>query len=401
MNVGSNKFCIECRACVQICAKTAIIMKPNEEGFSYPSVDLDVCSDCGLCTKVCPMLHPEELKHPTGSIYAAQSRDERTLSFSSSGGIFSSIAECVLKKNGMVYGAAWNDNLQLRHIGIDSIEELEKLRGSKYVHSEIGNTYREIRSILSSGRWVYFVGTPCQVAGLKLFLRKNYETLLTSDFICHGTPSQKLFDRFVLQMEKERNLKVIDYKFRDKKVMGWTCASSSSSCKDKRGNVHYLYYDRNMRSYFRAFLNGHITRYDCYECKFACPTRVGDITLADYWGIQQQHPDFPQIKKGVSLLIVNTPQGKEILNEIKKSIILVKSSTDKVRQTSNHNLYAPTPIPGERKDSYMLAEKDFIAFRDHYLEGDAPESYFRRIYIKKRIIQLPLLKILFRCLGKD
>ncbi|MCR5569133.1 MAG: Coenzyme F420 hydrogenase/dehydrogenase, beta subunit C-terminal domain [Paludibacteraceae bacterium] len=401
MNISSNKYCIECRACVQVCAKTAISMIPNEEGFSYPSVDTNACSDCGLCTTVCPILHAEELKFPTGSIYAAQSKDERTLLKSSSGGIFSCIAECVLKKNGIVYGAAWDESLQLRHIGVDSSEGLDKLRGSKYVHSEIGDTYKEIRRALSSGRWVYFVGTPCQVAGLKSFLRKNYDTLLTSDLICHGTPSQMLFNKFVSQMEKERGQKVIDYKFRDKKIMGWTCASSSSFCKDIRGNVHYLYYDRNMRAYFRAFLNGHITRYDCYECKFACPTRVGDITLADYWGIQQQHPEFPQIRKGVSLLIVNSHQGENILNEIKKDLVLLESSMDKVRQTTNHNLYAPTPKPEGRKDSYKLAKKDFIAFRDLYLKGDKPEGYFRKIYIKKRIKQLPLLNILFRSLGKD
>lgn len=401
MNISSNKNCIECRACVQICAKSAIDMCQNEEGFSYPVVDTNTCTDCGLCTKVCPTLHSELVKWPTGKVYAAQSNDDKTLMGSSSGGVFTLIAEYVIKKlDGIVYGAAWDEGMQLHHIGVERLDDLAKLRGSKYVHSDIGHSFNEIRDYLRNGRWVYFVGTPCQVAGLRLFLRKEYETLLTSDLICHGTPSQKLFNMFLHQIELERNGKVIDYNFRDKKVFGWTCASSSSSL-EKNGKSSYLFYDKNMRSYFNAFLKGHITRQDCYECKFACTSRVGDITLADYWGINKQHPEFPQIRKGVSLILVNSKKGESVIDTIRNKMILFDSTIEKVLQTTNHNLHSPTPKPAERNDAYKRAFKDFLSFRDSYIQDERPESYYRRIYIKSKIKKMPLVKLVLRIIKKN
>lgn len=385
MNITINDKCIECNACAQVCKAKAIILKPNEEGFSYPVVDTDRCSDCGLCVKVCPALNSGSIKNPAGKFYAAQNKNKSVLAQSSSGGLFSAIAENVIAKGGIAYGAAWDKNLCLHHTGIADVKELYKLRGSKYVHSEIGNTYIEVRENLKKGREVYFVGTPCQVAGLKLFLRKDYTNLITSDLICHGTPSQKIFNMFVRQMAIDRNETIIDYNFRDKRVFGWTCASSSSSSVDSRGRNHYIYYDRNMRSYFNAFLNGHITRQECYECPFACMERVGDITLADYWGIRKHHPEFPDIKEGVSMIIVNTTKGEQMLKEVESNLVLANSTVEHVLNTTNHNLHSPTPKPKEREGSYLRAFSDFIAFRDYYLVGNKPESYYRKFYFKKKI----------------
>lgn len=400
MNINSNPHnCIECRACVQICSKSAITMVQNSEGFSYPSVDADKCIDCGLCNKVCPILNSETLKYEKGKVYASQLKDQKILMKSSSGGVFSAIAECVLEKNGVVFGAAWDENLQLHHIGVDSKTELEKLRGSKYVHSDIQNTYIEAREHLKAGRWVYYTGTPCQIAGLRLFLRKDYPTLITSDLVCHGTPSQMMFNKFIRQMEAERGEKLIEYSFRDKRVFGWSCSSSSSSI-DAKGRKHYWYYDRNMRAYFNAFIKGHITRNDCYECPFACPQRVSDITMADYWDIKDHHPEFKNQRDGVSMMIVNSDKGKELFSELTGRFELIESSLEDALNTSNHNLKAPTPKPQERAEAYIKASQNFIAFRDSYLLGDKPESYFQQYYRIQMIKRLPIIKQFLKLIGK-
>ena len=203
-----------------------------------------------------------------------------------------------------------------------------------------------------------------------------------------------------LQFTVEKDGKVIDYNFRDKKVFGWTCASSSSSL-EKNGKSSYLFYDKNMRSYFNAFLKGHITRQDCYECKFACTSRVGDITLADYWGINKQHPEFPQIRKGVSLILVNSKKGESVIDTIRNKMILFDSTIEKVLQTTNHNLHFPTPKPAERNDAYKRAFKDFLSFRDSYIQDERPESYYRRIYIKSKIKKMPLVKLVLRIIKKN
>lgn len=277
---------------------------------------------------------------------------------------------------------------------------MQKLRGSKYVHSDIGNTFIQARDNLKSGRLVYFTGTPCQIAGLKLFLRKDYTNLITSDLVCHGTPSQKLFNLFVKGMEKDRNVRLIDYQFRDKKVFGWSCSSSSSSINRKTGKKKYHFYDRNMVGYFQAFIKGNITREDCYKCPFACPERVSDITLADYWDISDHHPEFPNRREGVSLILINSTKGRNLLDLLEKNVILCKSTLTSALKTSNHNLKAPTPRPSERDNAYTEAFSDFESFRDKYAAMARPEDYYRKVYRNMRIKSLPFIRTLLKIIGK-
>lgn len=376
-------------------------MTADMDGFAYPKVKENLCVDCGLCLKVCPMINAEEVKLQTGKIYAAQLKNSSILRKSSSGGVFSLIANHVLQKGGVVFGAAWNDNLQLHHIGVETQGGLSKLRGSKYVHSDIGNTYKEALEYLKVGRWVYFTGTPCQIAGLKLFLRKDYPTLITSDLVCHGTPSQKMFNMFVKQMENEQGVQVVDYQFRDKRIFGWSCSSSSSFSRNiKTGKTKYHFYDKNMVAYFQAFIKGHITREDCYQCPFACPQRVGDITLADYWDVSQHHPEMPNHRDGVSMVIINTNKGKDIFDSELDKIVLIESTIEKAMATSNHNLKAPTPRPAERDRAYERAFANFLSFRDLYASYGRPEKYYKRVYRNNRIKQVPILRTLLRLIGK-
>lgn len=392
-------LCLECRACEQICSKHAISMQENAEGFSYPKIDMDKCVDCGLCVKVCPAIHADDIKSKSCDVYAAQLKDKNILKKSSSGGVFSLIAEHVIGFGGIVFGAAWDEHLQLRHIGVESIDALQKLRGSKYVHSDIGNTFVQARDNLKSGRLVYFTGTPCQIAGLKLFLRKDYTNLITSDLVCHGTPSQKLFNLFVKGMEKDRNVRLIDYQFRDKKVFGWSC-SSSSSINRKTGKKKFHFYDRNMVGYFQAFIKGHITREDCYKCPFACPERVSDITLADYWDISSHHPEFPNRREGVSLILINSTKGRKLLDLLEKNVILCKSTLTSALKTSNHNLKAPTPRPSERDKAYVEVFSDFESFRNKYAVMARPEDFYRRMYRNNKIKSLPIIHTLLKMIGK-
>ena len=393
-------LCFECRACEQICSKRAISMRENAEGFSYPKIDMDKCIDCGFCVKVCPAIHAEDVNNESTLVYAAQLKDKKILAKSSSGGVFSLIAEHVIESGGIVFGAAWDEHLQLHHIGVETMDALQKLRGSKYVHSDIGNTFVQVRDNLKSGRLVYFTGTPCQIAGLRLFLRKDYHNLITSDLVCHGTPSQKLFNLFVKGMEEDRNVRLIDYQFRDKKVFGWSCSSSSSSINRKTGGKKYHFYDRNMAGYFQAFIKGNITREDCYKCPFACSKRVSDITLADYWDISCHHPEFPNKRDGVSLILVNTTRGRNLLNMLEKNVILCKSTLASALETSNHNLKAPTPRPSERDNAYLDAFSDFESFRDKYAAMARPESFYRKMYRNKKIKSLPVIHNLLKIIGK-
>lgn len=375
--------CSECNACVQICNHEAIRLEENFEGFSYPAINPKKCINCNLCIKVCPMINSEKIKSPNKQTFAVQIKDKDLLLKSSSGGVFSLIAMYTIKNNGIVYGAAWNKDMNLQHVGIEKIEELEKLRGSKYVHSEIGNSFIEIKKYLKQGRLVYFTGTPCQVAALKLYLYLPYKNLITSDLICHGTPSQKIFNLFKDDLENELNGRIIDYKFRDKKIQGWNC-SSSSVITENRNNKKYHIYNKNMYAYYKAFIKGDITREDCYNCPFTTCERVGDITLADFWDIQKFHSEFKNLENGVSLVLINTEIGEYIWNKIKSETHYIESSIDIATKTSNKNLYSPTIRPSSRDKAFLIAFNNFNKFRDTYLGKENIYTFYVSYY-KRRI----------------
>lgn len=384
-NISQNTAgCCECQACEQICAKHAIVMVQNEEGFAYPQINSDLCVDCGLCNKVCPMQHADATKNQHKAVYAAQLTETVPLSKSSSGGMFYLISQYVFEKGGTVFGAAWDDSMKCHHTSATNNDELQKLMGSKYVHSEIGNCYKEARTLLRENKWVYFTGTPCQVAGLKTFLGKDYPTLLTSDLICHGTPSQKVFNVFLHAQEEDLKQRVVEYSFRDKRIKGWSCSSSSSI--DKKGKKHYHVYNRNMQAYYNAFIKGHLTRMDCYKCPFATPDRPGDITIADYWGIRRVHPEFPNPSAGTSMVIINSEIGEQIWNSIKEDTVFLESTMDIALTTGNTNLSRNTPLPQERKTSYKKIFNDLPAYRQELLKDSDSAFIIYLKYFKRQIM---------------
>lgn len=355
--------CCGCRACEQACPPKAITMSTDAEGFIYPHVDLDICINCGLCSKVCPIDNAETAKNKRGNFYVVVNKNHEELMRSSSGGVFTAIAGYVLSKEGVVYGAAFQEGLVLQHIRVNTKEGLEKLRGSKYLQSNTADVYSQVRQDLRNGKLVYFVGTGCQVAGLKLFLKKNYDNLVTSDLVCHGTPSQKMFDIFVEQLQKKRHLILDGYKFRDKRVNGWSCSSSSSSSRNKT-----VWYDKIMNAYSNVFLSGAIDRESCYECPFACGERCGDITLADYWSVRKHHPSI-DYQYGVSCISVNTEKGKQLLNILRPLLILEESKYEWAVD-DNYNLQCKTLRPKERDNTYKEAFENPMAFIRKYTDKD-------------------------------
>lgn len=225
----SDYKCSGCTACMNICAHHAITMQENKEGFLYPVRDVVKCINCGLCERICPLEHPV-YKNSQPAVYAAYDKNART--GSSSGGLFFTIASHVIRRGGMVFGAAYVDGLKVKHVQARTIAELETLRGSKYVQSDLGDCFKQIKEELQKGTLVYFSGVGCQVAGLYAYLRKNYENLITSDIVCHGVPSQRMFDMHLSHIEKKHKSKVIGYSFRDPRY--WLTREEASLANGKK-----------------------------------------------------------------------------------------------------------------------------------------------------------------------
>ena len=336
---GNTRECSGCYACYSICRHKAIVMKTDENGFIIPVKIKEKCVDCGLCEKVCSVAHPVYSNNTQPSVFAAYDSKERTKS--SSGGVFYTIASHVINNHGVVFGAAFDQKMHLRHIGVETLDGLEPLRGSKYVQSHVEEAFREVQRFLKEKRFVYFVGTPCQVAGLKAFLIRDYDNLLTSDLVCHGVPSQKLFEKHLDSLAKLENSEVNGYSFRDTK--NWFICEKVSF-KDGHAAVKY---DGNMSPYLYAFGKGYSYRDCCFNCKFAHIPRQGDITLADYGGIGRYHPEVDH-RGGVSMVIVNSRNGGNIWKEISGRLKYRESDVESCK-LYNPNLVRPTAEPAERR----------------------------------------------------
>lgn len=358
--------CCGCRACEQICAHNAISFVPDEEGFSYPSIEESCCVNCGLCERVCPMVHSEKTFNAIGKAYAFQLSDKERLLHSSSGGVFYAIASCVLQDGGVVYGAAFDGKI-VRHKRVDRLNDIGDLMGSKYVQSDTANTYLQVRKDLKDGKRVFYSGTPCQISGLRLYLRKEHENLLTADLVCHGTPSPRILSDTISHIEDRLNAKFYRYSFRDKRVGGWSCSSSSSYEKGERR--YYLKYSKEMEAYFKAFISGHLMRKSCYRCPFACMERCGDITLADYWGVKHLHPEFPNISKGISLFVSNSEKGRQMLKTLSTSNF-TKEIDYRQAAEYNLNLLRPTPFSKDRDACYQLFSEDYEGFLKKYYKAN-------------------------------
>lgn len=323
--IKDKKDCCGCGACVQRCPKSCITMREDNEGFLYPEIDKNTCIDCGLCEKLCPVINQSEKRKPL-IVYAAKHNNEQIRMASSSGGAFSAIAECVIDQGGVVFGAKFNQNWEVVHGYTETKDGLAVFRGSKYVQSKIGESYKEAECFLIAGRKVLFSGTPCQIAGLKRFLRKEYDNLLTIDFICHGVPSPAVWREYlkeeIIRQCCIKRLSISEVKtqiesisFRNKRL-GWNKYSFSLalSVTNIGGNKKTVSLSEplNKNIFLRGFLADLYLRPSCYACPAKSLKSGSDITIGDFWGIQNIIPSFYD-NKGVSIIIINKTYDSKFL----------------------------------------------------------------------------------------
>lgn len=321
MRLAEKRFCSGCTACFAVCPHRAISMEADAEGFLYPHVDDKVCVNCGLCEKVCPSLHPGAARKPL-KVYAAKAKDDALRMESSSGGIFSLLARQIISDGGIAYGAAIRGNdLSVYHCSAENEEELSWLRGSKYVQSNVGDTYECVKDQLATGRNVLFSGTPCQVAGLRNFLSKDYGNLICVEVICHAAPSPLAWRKFLEKRaaasaqgrDSARPEAVIDRRisFR-RKNCGWKRFSLSLRFANDKGYLKDLQSD----TFLRGFLAELYNRRSCHNCQVRELRSGADITIGDYWNVHQRFPDMDD-DKGASLILVNSSKGAVFWNAVK------------------------------------------------------------------------------------
>lgn len=310
MNLYQKKeACCGCSACVDICPVGAINMLSDEEGFCYPLIDEKKCIGCNRCKRTCPIKHTNQDSHQN-LYFGAQARDDAVRYASSSGGMFSILAEYVFERQGVVYGAAFNDEMKVVHKEAQDLEELEALKKTKYVQSNLKDIYRSVQTQLEAGRWVLFCGTPCQAQALRLFLNQEYLKLIVMDLICYGVPSPGVWADYVKYLERRFGGKMSQFYFRDKRNRddGHTCAYVT----DGREQTGALYGDVYCRMYFA----NDIIRPSCHVCRYCTPDRDSDFTVGDFWGIEKVRPDMDD-RMGTSAVILHTEKAREIWEQIK------------------------------------------------------------------------------------
>jgi ferredoxin-like protein FixX len=331
IQIKKKVACCGCSACAQICPQQCIDLLEDSEGFLYPMVNIQDCIHCGLCEATCPVIHQTAKRYPL-TVYAAYCTDDEIRRQSSSGGLFSVVAEAIIRKHkGVVFGAKFNKRWDVQHDFTDSVDGLSAFRGSKYLQSRVGESYQQAQSFLRKGRQVLFTGTPCQIAGLKLFLREDYDNLITMDVACLGVPSPKVFHKYLdetlsrLQIKQRhhdfsaniRKETITDISFRDK-TFGWREYSFSIKIAhptQPNAKVLLLRDSLNTNMYRKGFLMHLFLRPSCHACPAKHYKSGSDITLADYWGIEQVVPSFDD-DKGISLVLLNTPKGCTVFSSL-------------------------------------------------------------------------------------
>jgi len=376
---NQKKNCCNCAACKNICPNQAIITDIDEDGFIFPKINRNLCVECRLCNEVCDFQKISINGNTPKFTYAAINKNEDVLENSTSGGIFGALASFIFEKKGVVFGCAYDNEMNPKHICIDNIADIKKIQGSKYVQSDINTTYIQAETYLENGKWVLFTGTPCQISGLKSYLGKDYSKLITVDLICHGIPSAEFFKGYIKYLEDKLRGKVIDFKFRDKS-RGW--GYSSKIVYKKKGKILYKTIFPVTSYYYNYFLRGDIFRESCYECKYACEIRVGDFTMGDYWGVEKFHPEI-DTKKGVSVLLVNSQKGVMLIDALTKYLNLTNSSLEQAR-IKNDQLNGPATKSLKR-------EAIFRVWRDGGYKAVAKEYYKIN---KKQIVLARVKKII-------
>lgn len=351
IEVKDKEKCSGCSACYNICPVDAIEMLKDNNGFKYPNVNKDKCIKCNKCINVCPIINNNKEKNESlRKAYACYNKDEQIRLESSSGGVFTAIALFILNQEGVVFGAILDDSFKVKHAVITNKDDLYKLRTSKYVQSEIGDTYKVAEEYLKSGKKVLFSGTPCQLNGLKSYLGKEYDNLYTQDIICHGVPSPLVWEKYKEYRKKIDKQEPININFRNKDT-GWKLFNLKFKFSDYREYKKNQYEDLFMQ----AFLRDACLRDSCYNCSFKEKDRKTDITLADFWGIENIKPEIND-DKGLSLVIIHTEKGMKLFETIKKQLFIDEVDFEASIQF-NKSMYKSVDKPQNREKFFDNLDK--------------------------------------------
>ncbi len=363
--------CTGCTACAAVCPKNCITIEADREGFLYPVVDMAACIRCGRCEAVCPPLHPRQGETTPGA-YGVQAKDTKLRLKSSSGGVFSLLAQRALKQGGAVFGAAMTPDCKgVRHVMVTEEACLDSLRGSKYLQSELGDTFRRVKRELERGRTVLFTGTPCQVDGLNSYLGRGYDSLLCMEVICHGVPSPALWKKYVEDVERRNGQPLSRVNFRLKEP-GWKRYGVQMETPDGRKRYNSMGYD----PYMRMFLQDKCLRPACYQCFSKGLDRSADLTVGDFWGIQNVAPELDD-DKGTSLVLTHTEKGRQALETI-----LDQTDWKAVDLTAalqgNPAMLRSAPRPAARDTFFTDMENmSFEELRRNYVPVTAKERMIR------------------------
>ena len=318
VDIKNNNDCCGCNACGDICPNGSITFKTDKEGFWYPKVDINTCIDCHLCEMVCPMLNQSDfiVRYEVPKVYAAYNKNEEVRLDSTSGGVHSLMAQYIFAKGGYVGGAIYNTDHTVSHITSDDPSKLDEIRSSKYLQSKMVGQYKDVKDLLHLGKTVFYCGAPCQIQALYKYLRKDYDNLITADFICRGVNSPKVFISYINMLERQFGSKATGIKFKCKK-WGWhnfstrvIFANGKEYCKDRDHDLFLIGY----------LQSGIFSRPSCYECPFKGFPQKADITLADFWGIEHLDQNMDN-DKGTSLVMINSDKGLRLFKNVSDNLI--------------------------------------------------------------------------------
>lgn len=386
INIENKEQCSGCRACSEICPKGCISMQADAEGFDYPVIDNDKCINCGLCERTCPQLIVKEPSSNSIS-YAAKSVEVEDVRTSSSGGIFTQLAKWTIARNGIVYGTKFDDSWNVVFDKAELVEQIEPLKTSKYVQANTNGVFSKIKKNLQDNKWVTFVGTPCQVKALHLYLKKDYPTLLTADIICHGVPSPLVWNRYLsyrkqVDLADPEKYTITKINFRDKRI-GWEKHCLSIKYSSVKSNKEQIYSEcLSDDLYIRLFESDAMLRLSCYDCKSKGGCSGSDITIGDFWGIDKVVPEFND-HEGCSIVIVHTALGGKVLSGLK---LQIREADIQLSLKENPSYFKSTAMPPQRALFFKLIKKN--ADFDYIKQTIFPSLSFTQRIVKSLSIRI-------------
>lgn len=381
ISLAGKKECVGCGACSQVCPNHCIVLQTSEYGFSCPSIDESACLNCKMCEKSCSIVSVRINQDEITEAFAVYSSDEVLRNRSSSGGVFSEVAIQILNNKGVVFGASYDKHFAVQHSYVERIEDLRLLCGAKYSVSNIGNSYVQVKKFLDMQKQVLFAGTPCQVAGLKSFLRKPYANLFTIDFVCHGVPSPLVWEKYVQYRAAQDNGGVLpeEINLRSKST-GWSRYQYSNEYCYANGRKYTAKSGEDL--FMRLFVGDYINRESCADCQFKGYQRCSDLTLGDFWGIWDVAPEIDD-NKGISLVLVHSKKGKEMLSQIANRVVLKEVTLEQTSRQNPSMLYSSLAKENREEILKLCVNGEFEAVQKYLdrQQGEQKKLTFR-VFIK-------------------